>query len=338
VVSQEIHFIDVSLIDHNPWQPRGEIDPVTLQELADDIKLRCYALPDTFGLMQPPSVRHHPSEHERYQLLFGHRRLEAFRLLAGTHPQYAYMPVIVVNVDDTEMISAAWHENVQRQDMTIIEEADYIVRLMDDYGWTLRETSELLGIPGGTLSNTIRLAKLPAGVKAQLSQAKASRAVCLELLRLSSFETPEAQALLADAASMRWSQVKQRVDNINKAGVRGEVEMVDAYDELVTEAAHVLSEALLGDVEGAWQLLLRVLGERDRAADVDEARLEVSKRVLRKAVGRVRGQDNGRAMKRALADALNDADLEPPWNRRAMQQVDTFLRWRTNGQHAGKVR
>lgn len=337
-MSQEIHFIDVSLIDHNPWQPRGEIDSGELQVLAQHIAGQRYALPDTLGLLQPPSARRHPNESDRYQLLFGHRRLEAFRLLAETLPEYAYMPLMVVDVDDTEMISAAWHENMQRQDMTIIEEAEYIVRLMDDYGWTLRETSELLGIPGGTLSNTIRLAKLPADVKAQLGKGRASRTVCLELLRLPSFETPEAQALLADAASMRWSQVKQRVDNINKGGVRGEVEMVDAYDELVTEAAHVLSEALLGDVEGAWQLLLRALGERDRAADVDEARLEVSKRVLRKAIGRVRGQDNGRAMKRALADALNDADLEPPWNRRAMQQVDTFLRWRTNGQHAGRVR
>lgn len=326
-MSHEVYFIDISVIDHNPFQPRGAIDPVALQELAQDIYSKREMLPDTAGLMQPPIVRHNPVDEERYQLLFGHRRLEAFRLLAQTTPIYAWLPCLIEDVSNEEMIAVAWAENSQRQDLTIIEEAEYVVHLMDDFGWTLKSTAELLGIAHGTLSNTVRLAKLPVDVKARLQAARVSRAICMELLRLPSFDTPEAQALLAEVTSMRWTQVKQRVDNI--VAVRDGYNRQDpkSFDDLVAPAAQALADALAEGDQGAWLLLLRRLmkiGESD-IEDIDDARLAVAERVLRTGIRRV---NDTRSVKRALVDMLEDADVESPWNRAAMVKADQFLRWR----------
>lgn len=326
-MSQDIHFIDISLIDHNPFQPRGTIDPVALRELAQDIVSRRHALPDTLGLMQPPSVRHHPADDGRYQLVFGHRRLEAFKLLAQDMGEYAYMPVMVLDIDDSEMIGVAWAENSQRQDLTIIEEAEYCVRLMDDFGWTLKSTAELLGIAFGTLSNTVRLAKLPTDVKARLQADRVSRAICMELLRLPSLDTPEAQALLAEVTALRWTQVNQRVNNIVAARDGYNRQDPKAFDDLVAPAAQALADALAEGDQGAWQLVLQRLmkiGEND-LEDIDDARLAVAEHVLRMGLRRV---NDTRSVKRALVDMLEKADIESPWNRAAMVKADQFLRWR----------
>lgn len=327
-MSHEVYFIDISVIDHNPFQPRGTIDPVALQELAQDIYSKREMLPDTAGLMQPPIVRHNPVDEERYQLLFGHRRLEAFRLLAQTTPIYAWLPCLIEDVSNEEMIAVAWAENSQRQDLTIIEEAEYVVHLMDDLGWSLKSTAKLLGIAHGTVSNTVRLAKLPADVKARLQADRVSRSICMELLRLPSFDTPEAQALLAEITSMRsmrWTQVKQRVDNI--VAVRDSYNRQDpkSFDDLVAPAAQALADALAENHEGAWLLLLRAVGMKDRDVDLDDARLAVAERVLRNTIG---GKEDTRSVKRALTGLLESIDIEPPWNKVAMVQVDQFLRWR----------
>lgn len=331
-MSHEVYFIDISVIDHNPFQPRGTIDPVALQELAQDIYSKREMLPDTAGLMQPPIVRHNPVDEERYQLLFGHRRLEAFRLLAQTTPIYAWLPCLIEDVSNEEMIAVAWAENSQRQDLTIIEEAEYVVHLMDDLGWSLKSTAKLLGIAHGTVSNTVRLAKLPADVKARLQADRVSRSICMELLRLPSFDTPEAQALLAEITSMRsmrWTQVKQRVDNI--VAVRDSYNRQDpkSFDDLVAPAAQALADALAEGDQGAWLLVLRRLMKISESdiGDIDDARLAVAERVLRMGIRRV---NDTRSVKRALVDMLEDADVESPWNRAAMVKADEFLRWRTN--------
>lgn len=324
-MSHEIYFIDVSLIDHNPFQPRGTIDQAALQELAQDIFDKCEMLPDTQGLMQPPIVRHNPANEERYQLLFGHRRLEAFKLLAETTPIYAWMPCLIEDVSNEQMIATAWAENAVRLDLSLIEEVEYIVRLMDDFGWTMKRTCELLGIPFGTGSNLVRLLRLPDDIKQAMHAGKISKSTGIDLLRLPSFDTPEARAILADAATSTYTEVRRRVDQVTRTGyTRADPK---SYADLVAPAAQALADALADGHEGAWLLVLRRLMKTKESDldDFDDTRLAVANRVLRMGLGR---SDDTRGVKRALTDILEAADIEPPWNKVAMVQVDQFLRWR----------
>lgn len=322
-MSQDIHFIDISLIDHNPFQPRGTIDPVALRELAQDIYSKREMLPDTAGLMQLPMIRHNPADEERYQVLFGHRRLEAFRLLAETTPAYAYMPCMIEDVSNEQMIATAWSENAVRLDLSLIEEAEYIVRLMDDFGWTMTRTADLLGIPLGTASNLVRLLKLPDDIKRAMQAGKITKSMGLELLRLPSFDTPKARAILANAmANQSYTQVRRQIDKIVKKRTYIRAND-DSYADIVDPAARALADALSEDHEGAWLLVLRKLGVKD--PDVDNVRLAVAERILRMGIDRI---NDTRGVKRALTNILENADIEPPWNKVAMGQVDQFLRWR----------
>lgn len=324
-MSNQLFFIDVSLIDHNPFQPRMTIDPVALRALAQDIFDKREMLPDTVGLMQPPIVRHSPIDEERYQLLFGHRRLEAFKLLAATTPAYAWMPCLIEDVSNEQMIATAWAENAVRLDLSLIEEAEYIVRLMDDFGWTMSRTCELLGIPQGTGSNLVRLLRLPPDIKQAMHEGKISRSSGLELRRLQDVDTPEARAILADAARSTFTEIRRRVDQVARKGyTRADPK---AYEDLVGLAAQALADALADGDNGAWQLVLKRLmkAKESDLDDIDDARLAVADRVLRMGLGR---SDDTRGVKRALVDMLEDADIEPPWNRAAMVRVDQYLHWK----------
>lgn len=327
-VSHEVYFIDVSFIDHNPFQPRAATDPDQLRELAQDILSKCEMLPDTVGLMQLPVVRHSPVHEERYELLFGHRRLEAFKLLAPSTPIYAWMPCLIQDVSNEEMIATAWAENAVRLDLSLIEEAEYIVRLMDDFGWTMKRTCDLLGIPIGTGSNLVRLLRLPDEIKQAMHAGKISKAIGLELLRLPSFDTPEARSILATAATSTYTEVHRRVNQFAKGGDRRFNDT--AFEDVVAPAAQALADALADGHDGAWLLVLRKLGVRDPDVNGD-VRVAVAERVLRMGLSRSR---DTRSVKREIVNTLEDADVESPWNKTAMVKVDQFLHWRMgrNGQ------
>lgn len=141
-------------IEPNKNQPRQVFDDDSLSELADSIR--------EHGVLQPLIVR--PLSDGSYQLVAGERRWRASRL-AGL----SEVPVIVRALTDSEVAVIALIENLQREDLNPIEEAEGISRLIDEYAFTQEQAAEKLGKSRSALTNTLRLMKLPEKVRGLVS-------------------------------------------------------------------------------------------------------------------------------------------------------------------------
>lgn len=141
-------------IEPNKNQPRQIFDDDALSELADSIR--------EHGVLQPLIVR--PMLDGSYQLVAGERRWRASRL-AGL----SEVPVIVRALTDSEVAVIALIENLQREDLNPIEEAEGISRLIDEYSFTQEQAAEKLGKSRSALTNTLRLMKLPEKVRGLVS-------------------------------------------------------------------------------------------------------------------------------------------------------------------------
>lgn len=151
--------IDVSLISPNPFQPRLDFDPLTLNELKKSISEN--------GLVTPITVRPYNSG---YQLIAGERRLRAVQELA-----FSKIPAYVLNVrTDEELLELSLVENIQREDLNPIEEALGYKRLIDECRLTQEEAAKKVGKDRATLSNVLRLLKLPDPVQDSLKRGEIS--------------------------------------------------------------------------------------------------------------------------------------------------------------------
>jgi ParB family transcriptional regulator, chromosome partitioning protein len=151
--------VEVDQIGRNPQQPRQQIDPEELRELADSIR--------THGLLQPLVVTQVAGEPDRYQLIAGERRLQAAKL-AGM-PR---VPVLVREATPLESLELALVENLQRSDLTPLEAAAAYQRLVDDFGLTQEEIAAKVGKSRPSIANTIRLLALPDDVKQSLARGE----------------------------------------------------------------------------------------------------------------------------------------------------------------------
>jgi ParB family chromosome partitioning protein len=142
--------IDVDSIDGNPFQPRTHFDEQALEELAESIK--------KLGIVQPLTVRE--AEGGRYQLIAGERRLRAARLAGLTH-----VPAYIRTADDQAMLELALVENIQREDLDAIEVAISFQRLIEECRLTQEQLSERVGKQRSTVTNYIRLLRLPAEIQ-----------------------------------------------------------------------------------------------------------------------------------------------------------------------------
>ena len=149
-LSNTIAMIELEEIEVNPFQPRNEFDEDALQELADSIKVH--------GLIQPVTVRR--LNHNSYQLISGERRLRASRK-AGLESIPAYIRI----ADDHEMMEMALVENIQREQLNAIEVAITYQRLMDEFDLTHDLLSQRVGKNRSTVTNYLRLLKLPPEIQ-----------------------------------------------------------------------------------------------------------------------------------------------------------------------------
>ena len=138
-----------------PFQPRGDFDPASMAELVDSIRAR--------GILQPLLVRPKPDERDRYQIIAGERRWRAAQQ-AGLHT----VPTLIRDLTDAEAMAAALVENLQRQDLNAIEEAEGYQRLVDEFGLTQERLAEAVGKSRSHVANTLRLRNLPTPVLAEL--------------------------------------------------------------------------------------------------------------------------------------------------------------------------
>ncbi|MBS1075397.1 ParB/RepB/Spo0J family partition protein [Gluconobacter sp. Dm-73] len=152
---QQHSSLPVDILAPSPFQPRQDMNPERLSELADSIRSR--------GVLQPLLVRPDPEKPGHYQIIAGERRWRASQL-AGLHS----VPVHIRELDDTDAMAAALVENLQRADLNPIEEAEGLQRLVTDYTLTQEELAGAVGKSRPHITNTMRLLNLPPEVRAHV--------------------------------------------------------------------------------------------------------------------------------------------------------------------------
>ncbi len=154
-----VNEIDIDKIETNPFQPRSNFDEEGLNELASSIK--------ELGIIQPITVRQ--VTHDTYQLITGERRLRA-SLAAGLKK----VPAYIRTADDQAMLELALVENIQREDLDAIEVAISYQRLIEECKLTQEAMSDRVGKKRSTISNYLRLLKLPAEIQIGIRERKIS--------------------------------------------------------------------------------------------------------------------------------------------------------------------
>ncbi|NLW22019.1 MAG: nucleoid occlusion protein [Tissierellia bacterium] len=152
-VQPEVKYIPIDSIKPNPYQPRKEFNKKSLEELSQSIK--------SFGLIQPISVR--KLHDESYELIAGERRLRASELA-----DLKEIPAIIVEYKDRDSALVALIENLQREDLNFIEEAEGYYNLIVDHGFTQQQLAEKIGKSQSTIANKLRILKLPEDIKKAL--------------------------------------------------------------------------------------------------------------------------------------------------------------------------
>ncbi len=161
--------VSLEKIRPNPYQPRKVFNRTALQELSDSIK--------EYGVLQPISVR--PMPGGMYELIAGERRLKAAKMAGKTE-----LPAVVYQINDNDSAILALIENLQREDLSYMEEAEGYHSLVVDHGITQEEVAQRVGKSQSAIANKIRLLKLPPIVKKQLSDNHLSERHARALLRL----------------------------------------------------------------------------------------------------------------------------------------------------------
>ena len=174
-----IRSIPVEFLEPSPFQPRANIGPEALDDLAASIKAR--------GILQPLLVRPHPGQPGRYQIIAGERRWRASQI-AGLHE----VPVLVRELSDIETMAAALVENLQRQDLNPIEEAEGYKRLVDEFRMTQEALAESVGKSRSHVANMLRLLNLPPTVIEEVKKGNLTAGHARALL---SHPEPEKAAL-----------------------------------------------------------------------------------------------------------------------------------------------
>jgi len=188
--------VSIDAISPNPHQPRTVFEPEALQELADSIR--------EMGLIQPLIVQEAAEDERsgvRYQLITGERRWRAARMAGLQHVE-----VIVKDATPQEMLELALVENIQRADLNPLEEAEAYRQLADDFGLTQERIAERVGRSRVSVTNSLRLLRLPSEIKQALMAGRITEGHARALLML---EDAHAQVEALEAIIKRELSVRQ---------------------------------------------------------------------------------------------------------------------------------
>lgn len=221
-MDEQIHELEIDLLQPNPLQPRGLITPESLSELAESIR--------THGILEPLVVAKTPAG---FQIIAGERRWRASKLVG-----LSKVPVIIRETSPQGMLEMAIVENVQRIDLNPLERAQAYKRLMEEFGLTNAEISDRVSKSPSYISNTIRLLTLPDALKDALMSSQTTEG---HARALSALEDPH----LIIAA---YKEVLKR-----NLSVRGTEELVRRFrarqgigpkKSAVVDSMHIFSEEL----------------------------------------------------------------------------------------------
>ena len=190
--------VPIEFLRPSALQPRRHFGEDELAALTESIRAK--------GVMQPLLVRRLPDADDQYEIVAGERRWRAAQL-AGCHE----LPVVVYALSDREALEVALLENVQRQDLTPLEEADGYRRLIDEFGHTQEELGRTLGKSRSHIANLIRLLGLPAALRAMLETGELSAGHARALLGARD-PAPLARQVVARGLNVRQTEALVRHD------------------------------------------------------------------------------------------------------------------------------
>jgi len=223
--SREYFQCNIELIRPNRYQPRRRFPEEELAELARSIEEQ--------GIIQPLLVKR---DHDGYELVAGERRLRAAKK-AGLRQ----VPVIVKAVTDTELLLMSIVENVQREDLNPLEEAEAYYRLIAEFNLTQDQASKRIGKSRSSIANILRLRQLPEPIKAGITDGTLSMGHARALLGA---ETPAQQnaawrAIVSKGLSVR--ETERMINRMKSAKIKPESPATDSEEIYFTSLAEDLS-------------------------------------------------------------------------------------------------
>lgn len=197
-MEKDIKYISTDLIIPNAYQPRKYFDDETISELAQSI--------EAYGIIQPLSVR--KIGESTYELVAGERRLRAAKKL-----KLKEVPVIIVDISNKDSAAIALLENIQREDLNYLEEAEAYHNLIKEHNYTQEQLANVIGKKQSTIANKMRLLKLDISIREILLENKLTERHARALLKL---PTSELQKKILDVIIKKSLNVKNTEELINK--------------------------------------------------------------------------------------------------------------------------
>ncbi|MDA3878819.1 MAG: ParB/RepB/Spo0J family partition protein [Prolixibacteraceae bacterium] len=201
-----IDEVSINEIEANPWQPRTTFDEEALNELSRSIK--------EVGIIQPLTLR--KTGEKKYQIIAGERRFRASKLAGLTK-----IPAFIRESDDKNMLELALVENIQREDLDAIEIALSYQRLLDECNLTQETLSERVGKKRSTISNYLRLLKLPAIIQKAIREREISMGHARAIINV---KDPETQVMLYKQIVNYDFSVRKIEEIVRKLNSEGQTE------------------------------------------------------------------------------------------------------------------
>jgi ParB family transcriptional regulator, chromosome partitioning protein len=264
--SKKIVFLPLSQIRPNPFQPREDFDLEAMEDLVQSIREK--------GIIQPVLVR---PKGEFYELIAGERRLRAAKTL-----EINEIPAIIKEANDQDSLEIALIENIQRKELNPIEEARAYQYLIDKFNLTQDEVSEVLGKARASVTNILRLLKLPAEIQEEVKNGRISFAHGRTLLEIadSNLQRRLVQDIIAKSLSVREleSIIKTSRPRLTTSKVRIRVNVSDPYTKIMEE-----------ELQQALSTKVRISKKKKRGSIVVEFySQEDLERIVRKIKGEVK--------------------------------------------------
>ena len=227
IVTDNDKIVEIALdeIKKNPYQPRTYFNEEKLNELKESIEKN--------GLLQPIIVK---KAVKGYYIIAGERRYRAFELLGRKE-----IPAIIKEMTDEEMMVFAVLENLQREDLSALEESESYKNLMDKMSLTQEELAKKLGKSRPYIANSLRLLKLPTEIKNKLEQGVISTAHARTLLSLKTKKAMEEVCVLVVERKMSVRELEEYVAKLLKPK---EVKKPKAKDIFIEEQENILKKRL----------------------------------------------------------------------------------------------
>jgi ParB family chromosome partitioning protein len=295
-----VRTIPVERIEPNPEQPRLALDEESMQELAASIR--------EHGVLQPILVR--PLGGHRFQLIAGERRWRASKM-AG----HETIPALVEEIDDDTALEISIIENLQREDLSPLDEASMYDRMIKEHGYSVRKLAQKLGKDKGYLENRLRLADAPPEIRQLVSVRKDTLSHAYELLKV---EDPKKRRRLAEQVArgeLSLVKLRERIEGRATRGRRDDaagdaddgrtphVETEPAWEPEaerhipeITDESLVAAKQQLADAVEEFVAILRAPHVVRSIPDVDRANLAkyllITKLKLENAIAVVRTGDS----------------------------------------------